>query len=199
MIILQCVICSFYWIRCFRGPIQLPSGGILRGLEPQRHDGECLPKEQRSKLYTTRQLGRGVQQVSPLFHYWGNPGSPSKSWSQRTGCGGGPFQRLLQVGLQQEWDQLSLLRVLTLVDIQYVIFISGYRDSHSLTNIHTAPRPHLSWVSCHFIHSFFQLTHYVTLLFYLFNIYEVYGKGCVCSKCSYIFCVKNVTLCNEQP
>lgn len=121
----------FYCIRCFWGPIQLPSRGVLRGLESQRHDGECCPKEQRSKLYTKRQLGRSVQQVNPLLHYWGNPGSPSKSWSEGPWRGGGPFQRLLQVGLQQEWDQLSLLRMLTRVDIQYVLFMSGYIQSVS--------------------------------------------------------------------
>lgn len=109
--ILLCCICPFYCIRCFGGPIQLPSGRFFRGLESQLCGGDSPPKEQRIKLHAYRQQGGRVQQAGPFFHHRRDPGSPSQGWPQRPGRGGGPVQCLLQMGLQQEWDQLPLLRV----------------------------------------------------------------------------------------
>lgn len=45
-----------------------------------------------------------------LAHLRWGPWGSAHLWQERQGCGGGPVQCLLQVGLQQERDQLPLLK-----------------------------------------------------------------------------------------
>lgn len=127
----------FYSHRCFRGPLHLPSGWTLRGLESQFCGGESPSEKHRSKLRIQRQPGGSVQPLHPFIHHRRDTGGASQSWPQRPWCGGGSLQRLLQVGLQQERDQLSLLRVdicnLSALAARHVVHLNKQTKTHICT------------------------------------------------------------------
>lgn len=58
--------------------------------------------------------GCWFQPLRSLSRLGWSPGGSSECGQERTGRGGGTVQRLLQVGMQQEWDQLSMLNLRTL-------------------------------------------------------------------------------------
>lgn len=132
----QCLICQFYLFSsgCFRGPIQLPSRRVFRGFEFQLGSGKSSSERQGPQLHNKqKQPGGSVQQVYAFVHHRWDPGGTSQSWPQRPGCCGGSVQRLLQVGLQQKWDQLPVLRV----DTQDLNAVFLHWNNHH-KNMHTS-------------------------------------------------------------
>lgn len=71
-------------------------------------------------------FGRWIQPLGALTDLRGCTGGPAECRQERAGCGGRTVQCMLQVGLQQEWNQLSVLNL---------VFLSPVLSS-------TTPLPH---------------------------------------------------------